>query len=148
MASYPTMKLLLVALAGEKMNTEIYEVILPTIAGQISVFPDHESLVTLAKPGVIAVRHKKVDPDDAMELFAISGGVIEIDVKRVRVLVDEAEQSDEIVEEEAQKALDRAIKMRDNAGSEEELEEAADMIAMQNVRLRVAGLRRRQRTRM
>jgi len=148
MASYPTMKLLLVALAGEKMNTEIYEVILPTIAGQISVFPDHESLVTLAKPGVIAVRHKKVDPDDAMELFVISGGVIEIDAKRVRVLVDEAEQSDEIVEEEAQKALDRAIKMRDNAGSEEELEEAADMIAMQNVRLRVAGLRRRQRTRM
>lgn len=146
MADYPTMNLTLVTLSGEKLNTDVYEVILPTTAGEISIFPGHESLVTLAKPGVIMVRHKRVDPDDAMELLAISGGVIEINSKTIRVLVDEADHSDEIVEEETKKALERAVKMRDNASDQAELEKAADMIDRQKIRLKVAELRRRQRT--
>ena len=57
MAAQPSLNLQLITLLGQKMNEDVYEVILPTTIGEISVFPGHESLVTLAKPGVIAVRH-------------------------------------------------------------------------------------------
>ncbi len=138
------LKLRLIALTGEKFAEDVYEVILPTTTGEIAVFPGHESLVTLAKPGVIAVRRKKVDPDDAMEYFATSGGIIEIDADRVRVLVDEADHGDDIIEAETQKALERALKMRDNAANQVELEKAQQLIDRHQVRLKVAGLRRHQ----
>jgi len=145
MSDLPTLKLQLITVVGEKMNEQVYEVVLPTAAGEISVFPEHENLVTLAAPGIIAVRRKKVDPDSALEYFATSGGIIEIDASRVRILVDEADSGDDIIEAESQKALERAMKMRDNASSQVELENAQQLIDRQQVRLKVAGLRRHQK---
>ena len=145
MSDLPSLNLRLVTLLGEKMNEQVYEVILPTATGEISVFPDHEPLVTLARPGMMAVRRQKTDPDSALEYFATSGGIIEIDAERVRILVDEADSSDEIVEEESQKALERALKMRDSAASQVELEQAQQLIDRHQVRLKVAGLRRHQK---
>ena len=142
MASQPTLNLQLVTLLGQKMDEEVYEVILPTTTGEISVFPDHESLVTLAKPGVISVRRRQTDPDTAMEYFATSGGIIEIDAGRVRILVDEADHGDDIIEAESQKALERALKMRDTAVDQVELEKASQLIDRHQTRLKVAGLRR------
>ena len=106
------MKLQLVTLAGTKLDQEVYEVIIPTVEGEIAVFPDHEPLVTLAKSGAIQVREKKTDSDERMEIYAISGGVVQIDGKTVKVLVDEADHSADITEAEAQKALERAQKMK------------------------------------
>ena len=144
MATQPMLQLQLITLLGQKMDEEVYEVILPTVAGEISVFPGHESLVSLAKPGVIAVRRKKTDPDTALEYFATSGGIIEVDPGRVRVLVDEADHGDDIIEAESQKALERALNMRDNAADQVELEKATQLIDRHQTRLKVAGLRRHQ----
>jgi F-type H+-transporting ATPase subunit epsilon len=144
-SDYPTLNLRLVTLSGEKLNEDVYEVILPTTTGEISVFPGHESLVTLAKTGVIAVRRKKTDPDEALEYFATSGGIIEIAADHVKVLVDEADHGDDIIEAESQKALDRAMAMRDAAADQVELEKAAQLIDRHAVRLKVAGLRRHSR---
>jgi len=55
------MKLELVTLAGIKVDADVYEVMLPTAAGPIAVFPGHEPLVSVAVPGAIAVRFKKGD---------------------------------------------------------------------------------------
>lgn len=142
MADQPSLTLQLVTLLGQKMDEDVYEVILPTTTGEISVFPGHESLVTLAKPGVIAVRRRKSDPDEAMEYFATSGGIIEIDPTRVRILVDEAEHGDDIIEAETQKALERALKIRDNAADQIELEKATELIDRHQTRVKVASLRR------
>jgi F-type H+-transporting ATPase subunit epsilon len=138
------MKLELVTLTGVKLSTEIYEVILPTQTGEISVFPGHENLVTLAQPGVIAVRGKASDPNDTMEYFAASGGIIEIAGDTVRVLVDEADHGDDIIESEVRAALERAEKLRDAAGSQVELEKAQGLIDRHATRLKVAELRRRK----
>lgn len=142
MADYPTLKLQLVTLLGEKLSEDVYEVILPTTTGEISVFPGHQSLVTLAKSGVIAVRRKKTDTNDALEYFATSGGIIEIDADRVRVLVDEADHGDDIIEAETEKALQRALEMRDKATDKVELEKATQLIDRHQTRLKVASLRR------
>ncbi|PID32542.1 ATP synthase F1 subunit epsilon [Candidatus Saccharibacteria bacterium] len=141
------MNLQLVTLSGTKLDKPVYEVILPTVDGEISVFPDHESLVTLAKPGVIQVRNQKEDSDEYMEVIAISGGVIEINGDRVKVLVDEADHGEEITEAETQAALERAIKMRDEASDQVELEKASQLIDKHKIRLKVADLQRHKRRR-
>lgn len=139
------MRLQLITLAGTKLDQDVYEVMLPTVDGEIGVFPDHEPLVTLAKPGVIQVRKEKTDPDDRMDLLAISGGVVEIDGKTVKVLVDEADHGDDIIEAESQKALDRALKMQREATTQLELEKAHQLVDRHMVRLKVADLRRHRR---
>lgn len=139
------MNLQLITLLGKKVDQEVYEVMLPTAAGDIAVFPGHEPLVTIAVPGAIAVRYKKADPDGLLEYFAISGGVAEIDQQKVRILVDEAEHGEDIVEAESKAALERAIKLRDSAENQVELEKAHQLVDRHMVRLKVADLHRRRR---
>ena len=139
------MNLQLITLAGVKVDEPVYEVILPTTSGEIAVFPGHEPLVSVAQPGVIRVRREKQHSDEQMELFAISGGVIEIGGKRIRILVDEAEHGDDIVEAESREALERALKMRDNATNQVELEKAHQLVDRHAVRLKVAELKRHKR---
>ena len=141
------MNLQLVTLSGTKLDKPVYEVIIPTVDGEISVFPDHEPLVTMANAGVIQVREDKTHPDDAMELFAISGGVVQINGQLVRVLVDEADHSEDIVEAEAQAALERALQMREGAKDQVELEKASQLVDRHMVRLKVADLKRRRHRR-
>ena len=139
------MRLELVTLTGVKLDQEIYQATIPTVEGEISVYPDHEDLVAIAVPGVISVRDRKDDGDDRMEYFAISGGVIEISGKKIRILVDEAEHGDEIIEAESRAALERALQLRDQSDDQIELEKAHQLIDRHQVRLKVAELRRRKR---
>lgn len=136
------MKLELITLAGKKVDDEIYEVLLPTADGEIAVFPGHERLITLAVPGVISIRRHKGDSDERMELFATNGGIIEINGQRVRIVVDEADAADEILESEAKAALALAEKMHAEAKNQVDINEAQAMINRHMVRLKVAGLRR------
>lgn len=137
----------LITLAGSKLNEPVYEVILPTADGEIAVFPDHEPLVSVAIPGVISVRRDKHHSNEQMDFFAISGGIIEIGDNRVRVLVDEAEHGDDIVEAESKAALERATQMRESATNQVELEKAHQLVDRHAVRLKVADLHRRQHRR-
>lgn len=139
------MKLELVTLTGVKVDQEVYEVMLPTAAGPISVFAGHEPLVSIAVAGAIVVRHAKADGDAKLEYFAVSGGVIEITGSRVRVLVDEADHGDDIVEAESKAALAKALDLQKNAKDSVELEKATQMVDRHQVRLNVAGLRRRNK---
>lgn len=135
----------LVTLLGVKVQADVYEVILPTADGEIAVFPGHEPLVGVAVPGAIAVRYAKGDADSKLDYFAITGGVIEITQDGLRVLVDEADNGDDIIEAETKTALDRAVKLRDAAKDQIELEKASQLVDRHAVRLKVADLRRRHR---
>lgn len=141
------MNLELVTLLGKKIDQEAYEVMIPTADGEIAVFPGHEPLVTIAVPGAIVVRYKKGDPDTKLEFFAISGGVVEVSQQKVRILVDEADSGEDIVEAESKAALDRALAMRDSAKTQVELEKAHQLVDRHSVRLKVADLRRRHHRR-
>ncbi len=139
------MHLQLITLHGVSIDQEVYELIAPTTTGEIAVFPGHEPLVTMASPGALAVRHKKTDPDTELEYFAISGGVIEVNPHDIRVLVDEADHGDDIIEAESKAALERALKLRDEAKDQVDLDKAHQLIDRHQVRLRVAELNRRRR---
>ena len=139
------MQFRLVTMLGTKVSEDVYSVTLPTVTSEISVFPSHEQLVTIATSGIITVRFNKEDDDSKLEYYAISGGVIEINQRGLKVLVDEADHSDDIIEAESKAALERALKMQDEATDQVELEKAHQLVDRHMVRLKVASLRRRHR---
>ena len=135
----------LVSLDGVKFSEEVYEVLLPTLDGEIGVLPGHMPLISVAKHGVVSIRKTATDKDDAMERFAINGGVIEVADNVLRVLVDSADHDDEINEQEAEKAYELAKKMVSEATDALSLQQAQSMVDRQASRLQVAALRRRNR---
>lgn len=137
----------LVSISGKKFDEDVYEVVLPTLDGEIGVLQDHMPLVSVATTGAIMVRRNAKDTDLQREYFATNGGVIEVSDNTLRVLVDEADHADDINEAEVQKALERAQKMKSEAKDEISLEHAQSLVDRQAVRLQVAGLRRRHQKR-
>lgn len=135
----------LVTLSGTKFDDEAYEVVLPTLDGEIGVLPGHMPLISVATTGVIMVRRQPRDADSARDFFAISGGVIEVDHDNLSVIVDEADHADEINEAEAEAAHQRARQLKKEAKDEVSLEHAQTLIDRSAVRLQVAQLRRRSR---
>jgi len=135
----------LVTLNGIKFEDDVYEVILPTLDGQIGVLPGHMPLISVATHGVIAIRRNQKDQDSSLEYFAANGGVVEVIDDNLKVIVDEADNADEINEKEAEKAFELAKKMKQEAKDQVSLEHAQSLIDRQVVRLQVAGLRRRKR---
>src|SRR5690606_29668108 len=116
------MHLQLVTLRGKKLDQEVYEVTIPTETGPIAVYPSHQAHVTLAVPGALAIRRNQDDTDEQLEYLAITGGVVKIADDTIRILVDEADHSDEILEDESKAALELAKEMQKNAKSQVELD--------------------------
>ena len=139
------MKFELVSLDGVKFSAEAYSIVLPTAAGQVTILPGHEPLLSVVTPGVIVVRREKSDPDHHLEHYATYGGVLEVGAEGVRVLVDEATHGDQINEAEAEKAHQAALELRKSATDQVELDKAQSLVDRTAVRLQVAGIRRRHR---
>jgi F-type H+-transporting ATPase subunit epsilon len=137
----------LVTLTGVKFDDDVAEVVLPTLDGEIGVLTDHMPLITVATEGVISIRKNTKDLDSQMDNYATYGGVVEIANNNLRVLVDEADNGNEINEAEAQKAYDLAQKMKSEAKDQTSLEDAQKLIDRQSVRLKVAELHKRRRSR-
>lgn len=133
----------LVALSGTKFDDDVYEVVLPTMDGEIGVLQDHMPLVSVATNGVIMVRRNPRDADREREFFAISGGAIDISANRLRVLVDEADHADDISEAEAEAAMERAKQLKAEAKDQVSLDHAQQLVDRHAVRLQVASLKRR-----
>ena len=137
----------LVSLDGVKFKAQVYSVVLPTAAGEITIMPGHEPLLSALVPGVIIIRRSKGDPDYRLEHYATYGGVLEVGEAGARVLVDEATHGDEINEAEAQKAHEAAVALRQGAKDQVALDKAQAMVDRHAVRLHVADLRRRHHRR-
>ncbi len=135
----------LITLSGVKYSAMAYSIVLPTADGQITVMPGHEPLLSALIPGVISIRRNRDDLD--IEHYATYGGVVEITPTRARVLVDEADDDDEISQTEAEKAHADALKLLGEAKSRVELEHAQSLVDRQAVRLQVSDLKRRYQAR-
>ena len=138
-------KFQIVTLSGVKFDEDVFEIQLPTPEGKIGVFPNHMPLVSLAVPGMIAVRRNERDGNDKLEYFATDGGVIEILDNTVRILADEAVHAEDIQEDLTKKALAIAQDAYKNAKDKASLDKAQAMIDRQAVRLDVAKYKRRSR---
>lgn len=104
---------------------EVLEIVIPTEAGEISVFPTHAPLVTLAKTGELIIKK-----EDYIMPFSISGGIVEIrpsDVatnieSEVVILAFQAEVATEIDILRAEEAYERAVKAMEDAKDEADVD--------------------------
>ena len=81
-------------------------VVLPGSAGEMGILPHHAPLLTTLKYGFIKVRQQGKE-----EVFAVAGGVAEVQPQIVTVLADAAENIEEIDETRAEQARERAQDM-------------------------------------
>lgn len=135
----------LITLSGVKYESDVAEVSLPTLDGEIAVLTDHMPLVSVAKSGAVAIRPTPKTPDSEREFFAISGGVIKMDENQLEVIVDEADHASDIAEAEAEAAHERAKQLKAEAKDEVSLERAQAMVDRTGARLQVANLKHRTR---
>ena len=78
-------------------------VILPGVAGEMGILPHHAPVLTILKYGVIKIRSQGKE-----ELFAVAGGMAEVQPEVVTILADAAENIQEIDVTRAQAAKKRA----------------------------------------
>lgn len=136
----------LVSIEGLKFSNDVYEVVLPTKDGYIGVFPHHMPLISLVTSGAIKIRRHKDDKDVDMELFAINEGVVEIDDKLVRVLVDEADHSKDVIEKDAQAALELAQRRIKEAKNKVDIQKAQSLLNVSKAKIEVAKIKRRRKS--
>ena len=78
-------------------------VILPGEAGEMSILPNHAPLLSTLRFGILKVRVREEE-----EIFAVAGGLVEIQPDIVTVLADAAENVQEIDITRAEEARRRA----------------------------------------
>lgn len=117
-------------------SDEVDMVIAPGFDGQLGILPMHAPLMTMLKPGELTVRK-----DGENMYVSVSGGFMEVLGNKVSVLADACERSDEIDEQRAEQAVQRAQERLANRGSDMELERAVS--ALRRAQVRVDLVRRR-----
>ena len=84
-------------------------VVIPTVNGELGIYPRHEPVMSLVRPGVLRLTM----PDGKEEvLVAIAGGVLEVRPHKITVLADVAVRSSEMDEaraNEAKKAAEESL---------------------------------------
>lgn len=121
-------------------SEEADQVSLPTAEGEITILPNHISLLTQLLPGELSIRK-----GDQTIVMASGGGFAEITGNKVSIATDLALKSEEINEkqaEEARKRAEEAMKDRERL-SEEEFALTAASLQKALAQLRVKRRHRR-----
>ncbi len=84
-------------------------VVVPTVQGELGIYPRHEPVMSLVRPGALRLQ---VPGQSEEVLVAVSGGLLEVQPDKLTVLADVAVRSDEMDQaraEEAKKAAEAGI---------------------------------------
>jgi F-type H+-transporting ATPase subunit epsilon len=124
-------------------SDEVDMVIAPGAEWTLGILPHHAPLMTTLTVGELRI--KKEGEEDLS--LAIGGGFMEVRSDKVTILADAAERAEEIDEERAEAARQRAEERlkRHKAGEVVDLEQAAAALRRSQIRLKVARKRRRRR---
>ena len=137
----PDMTLEIVTAERVVYSEEIDFLVAPGSDGELGVLPRHAPLLTTLDPGEI-----RVTVGGEETYMFVSGGFLEVLGNRVTILANAAEQADEIDEERAEIALQRAQERIASAPADMDLERALASMRRSAARLGVARRRRRARS--
>ena len=132
-----TMRLEIITAEREVYSDDVDIVVAPGVEGELGILPRHAPLMTALQPGEILIRK-----DGEPFYLAVSGGFMEVMANRVTILAEACEYSEEISEERAQAAMERAQERIRNQGTEAELAEALSSMRRAQVRLNIVRRRR------
>ena len=133
------MKLEIVTAERVVYSEDVSVLVAPGAGGELGILPSHAPLLTTLSPGEI-----KVTKDGEDTFMAVSGGFLEVIGNRVTILANTAEHADEIDEERAEIALQRAQERVASAASDMDLERALASMRRSAARLGVARRRNRR----
>jgi F-type H+-transporting ATPase subunit epsilon len=131
------MKLDVITAERTVFSDNIEMVLAPGMEGELGILPHHAGLMTVLQPGELMIRKDGIET-----FFAIAGGFMEVLNNKVTILADAAENSDEINEERAALAMEKAQALVANRDSDVDLEKALNQVRRAQVRLDVARKRR------
>jgi F-type H+-transporting ATPase subunit epsilon len=134
------LRLEIVTAEREVFSDEVDMVVAPGSEGELGILPRHAPLLTTLQPG--ALRLKK---DGEETLMVVSGGFLQVYRDRVLVLADTAERAEEIEEERAEQARQRALAALREGSREDALQAEAARLALRKSLARLQVARRRQR---
>jgi F-type H+-transporting ATPase subunit epsilon len=127
-----TIQVDIVSAEGSIWSGEANLVIAPARMGEVGIAPRHAAMLTTLKPGDLRVQR-----DGQEELFFyVTGGILEVQPKKITVLADtalRAEQLDESAADEARKQAEEHMKF---ATTKEELAHAQQQLVEAAARYR------------
>ncbi|MEI6222478.1 MAG: F0F1 ATP synthase subunit epsilon [bacterium] len=112
-------------------------VVLPSLAGEIDILPGHTQLMSALGIGPVVVFNEGVESH-----LAIGSGYGEVKDDVVTVLAETAERADEIDEERAQAARNRAVAIMESKDKASEHDQALVSAALQRSMARLKVLER------
>jgi len=112
-------------------------VVLPGAAGEMGILPHHAPLLTVLNFGIISVKVKGGE-----QFFTVAGGVAEVQPDQVTVLADAAENVEEIDEERALQAQQRAEARLKDIMSEDTDRYLKTMLALKKSNLRLQAVKK------
>jgi F-type H+-transporting ATPase subunit epsilon len=118
-------------------------VVAPGIEGEMGILPKHAPLLTVLDIGVLCVRYKGEE-----HVFTIAGGVMEVRPDLVTVLADTGEHVDEIDEQRAKEARERAEEILKKDPPPDTDEYLAIEAALRRSKLRLDAVMRYRRERV
>ena len=119
----------------------VKSVSLPTPDGEITILPDHIPLVSIVIPGTAVIRS-----DDGEQMLAVTRGVVEIDGKSIRILVQSADRAEDLEEAVIEQAKARAEELlKERREDTEEFAEATALLERELAKLQVVRRRRHSR---
>lgn len=127
-------------ISGQKYSGQAKEIRLRTIEGDMAILPGHEPFMAIIEPGALTV----IDDNGKDDIFSVYGGVVTVEEgSEVKVLVDEADHIDDLIEAEIEEAMKLAEELKSSAKDRQSLYQAQKLIDRHVVRLNVAKIRRR-----
>ena len=97
------------------LSEEAEFVVAPAKMGEVGIYPNHASMITLLKAG--SVRIKKVNKSDE-DLIYISGGILEVQPGKITILSDTAISGKDLDETKAKAAKKEAEESLSKKGSD------------------------------
>ena len=113
---------------GQIFNDDVSSVVLPGSEGEFGVLPNHASLISLLKAGIIDIEHKNKKHD----VVAINWGYAKIDEGKVVILADGAIYVSGDSESELANSLEAARNLIESMSSDKNAF-AATISKMENV---------------
>lgn len=127
-------------ISGQKYSGQAKEIRLRTTEGDMAILPGHEPFMAIVEPGALTV----IDENGKDDIFSVYGGVVTVEQgSEVKVLVDEADHIDDLIEEEIEEAMKLAEELKSASKDRQSLYQAQKLIDRHVVRLNVAKIRRR-----
>lgn len=116
-------------------NAEAEEIILPSSTGQLGILSGHIPLLTALDIGVMRVRINK-----EWKPIILLGGFAEVKDNTVTILVNGAEEIKEINLEEANRSLEKANNLFEEAKTNKEKIEATQLLRKAKARIQAATI--------